>query len=412
MTQTADPRRVTLYTWIISVGGFLFGYDTGIINGALPFLQQDFTLSPAAEGLATSALTLGAAFGALTAGQLIDRFGRRRILLVLAVVFAAGSLGLTSAPNLAVFIAFRVLVGLAVGAASAVVPIYLAEISPVNRRGAIVTRNQFMIVFGQLAAYVMNAVLGNLFAQNVMIWRVMFAISVVPALVLFLGMLLVPESPGYRKSTATARGVLGQLWQEPALRTTLLLACAIGIVQQATGVNALMYYGTQVLREAGFSTDAALTANISNGVLSVIGAAVGLWFVGRFPRRLVLTLGLAGTTVSLMLLALTSQFLDASARPWATLLISIIFLVFQQGAVSPVTWVLMSELFPGRVRGAGMGVATFVSWMANFCVSLFFPQMVAALGLGATFAVFAVIGVGLIAFTRRAVPETAGRTMD
>lgn len=412
MKQTADPRRVTLYTWIISVGGFLFGYDTGIINGALPFLQQDFTLSPAAEGLATSALTLGAAFGALTAGQLIDRFGRRRVLLVLAVVFAAGSLGLTSAPNLAVFIAFRVLVGLAVGAASAVVPIYLAEISPVNRRGAIVTRNQFMIVFGQLAAYVMNAVLGNLFAQNVMIWRVMFAISVVPALVLFLGMLLVPESPGYRKSTATARGVLGQLWQEPALRTTLLLACAIGIVQQATGVNALMYYGTQVLREAGFSTDAALTANISNGVLSVIGAAVGLWFVGRFPRRLVLTLGLAGTTVSLMLLALTSQFLDASARPWATLLISIIFLVFQQGAVSPVTWVLMSELFPGRVRGAGMGVATFVSWMANFCVSLFFPQMVAALGLGATFAVFAVIGVGLIAFTRRAVPETAGRTMD
>lgn len=412
MTQTADPRRVTLYTWIISVGGFLFGYDTGIINGALPFLQQDFTLSPAAEGLATSALTMGAAFGALTAGQLIDRFGRRRILLVLAVVFAAGSLGLTFAPNLAVFIAFRVLVGLAVGAASAVVPIYLAEISPVNRRGAIVTRNQFMIVFGQLAAYVMNAVLGNLFAHNVMIWRVMFVISVVPALVLFVGMLLVPESPGYRASTSTARGVLAQLWQEPALRATLLLACAIGIVQQATGVNALMYYGTQVLREAGFSTDAALTANISNGVLSVIGAAVGLWFVGRFPRRLVLTLGLAGTTVSLMLLALTSQFLDASARPWATLLISIIFLVFQQGAVSPVTWVLMSELFPARVRGAGMGVATFVSWMANFCVSLFFPQMVAALGLGITFAVFAVIGVGLIVFTRRAVPETAGRTMD
>lgn len=412
MTQTADPRRVTLYTWIISVGGFLFGYDTGIINGALPFLQQDFTLSPAAEGLATSALTLGAAFGALTAGQLIDRFGRRRILLVLAVVFAAGSLGLTSAPNLGVFIAFRVLVGLAVGAASAVVPIYLAEISPVNRRGAIVTRNQFMIVFGQLSAYVVNAVLGNVFAHNIMIWRVMFAISVVPALVLFVGMLLVPESPGYRASTVTARGVLAQLWQEPALRATLLLACAIGIVQQATGVNALMYYGTQVLREAGFSTDAALTANISNGVLSVIGAALGLWFVGRFPRRLVLTLGLAGTTVSLMLLALTSQFLDLSARPWATLLISIIFLVFQQGAVSPVTWVLMSELFPGRVRGAGMGIATFVSWMANFCVSLFFPQMVAALGLGATFAVFAVIGVGLIVFTRWVVPETAGRTMD
>ncbi|WP_237209710.1 MFS transporter [Rothia nasimurium] len=412
MTHATDPRRVTLYTWIISVGGFLFGYDTGIINGALPFLQQDFRLSPAAEGVATSALTLGAAFGALLAGQLIDRFGRRRVLFVLALVFAASSLGLTAAPSLGIFIVFRVLVGLAVGAASAVVPIYLAEISPANRRGAIVTRNQFMIVFGQLTAYVVNAMIGNIFAHQVMIWRVMFAISIIPALVLFVGMFLVPESPGYKREATAERGALKLLWRDPALRTTLLLAAAIGIVQQATGVNALMYYGTQVLREAGFSTDAALTANISNGVLSVLGAAVGLWFVGRFPRRLVLTIGLTGTTFSLVMLAATSQLLDASARPWATLFISIIFLVFQQGAVSPVTWVLMSEVFPTRVRGAGMGVATFVSWIANFMVSLFFPQMVAALGLGMTFAVFAVIGIGLIAFTRAAVPETAGRDMD
>lgn len=412
MAQTLDPRRVTLYTWIISVGGFLFGYDTGIINGALPFLQEDFTLSPAAEGVATSALTLGAAFGALLAGRLIDRFGRRRVLFALALAFSISSLGLTMAPNLGLFILFRVLVGLAVGAASAVVPIYLAEISPANRRGAIVTRNQFMIVTGQLTAYVVNAMIGNIFAHQLMIWRVMFAISIIPALVLFVGMFLVPESPGYRSGVRTEGGAFRELWSNPALRTSLLLASAIGITQQATGVNALMYYGTQVLREAGFSTDAALTANISNGVLSVLGAAVGLWFVGRFPRRLVLTLGLVGTTCSLALLALTSQLLDASARPWATLAISILFLIFQQGAVSPVTWLLMSEIFPSRVRGVGMGLATFTSWMANFIVSLFFPQLVAALGLGLTFAVFALIGLGLIAFTRAAVPETAGRVMD
>lgn len=173
-----------------------------------------------------------------------------------------------------------------------------------------------------------------------------------------------------------------------------------------------MYYGTQVLREAGFSTNAALTANISNGLLSVIGAGIGLWFVGRFPRRLVLTLGLAGTTASLAALALSSQLLGPDARPWATLAISIVFLIFQQGAVSPVTWLLMSELFPRAVRGSGMGVATFVSWMANFAVSLTFPQLLASLGLGWTFALFALIGLGLIAYTRAAVPETAGQSMD
>ncbi|MDO4897671.1 MAG: MFS transporter [Rothia sp. (in: high G+C Gram-positive bacteria)] len=403
------PARVNLYTWIICLGGFLFGYDTGIINGALPFLQQDFRLTPAAEGIATSALTLGAAFGALVAGQLIDRFGRRRVLLALALAFVAGSLGLAASHALPLFVLFRVIIGLAVGAASAVVPIYLAEISPANRRGSVVTRNQFMIVTGQLAAYVTNAILGNVYAHEVMIWRVMFAVSIIPAILLFAGMLIVPESPRYRKDATVQRGAVGQLWRDPALRTLLLTAAAIGIVQQATGVNALMYYGTQVLREAGFSTDAALTANISNGVLSVIGAGVGLWFVGKYPRRTVLTIGLAGTTFSLAALAASSQFLDAAARPWATLLISIIFLIFQQGAVSPVTWVLMSELVPASVRGAGMGVATFVSWIANFAVSLTFPLLLAALGLGSTFALFAVIGLGLIAFTRARVPETAGR---
>ncbi len=411
--QPTTQGHSNLATWIVSIGGFLFGYDTGIINGALPFLQEDFQLTPAQEGLATSALTLGAALGALTAGRTIDRFGRRRPLFALAIIFAVSSLGLAAAPNLGLFLLFRVLVGLAVGAASALVPIYLAEIAPTHLRGTIVTRNQFMIVFGQLAAYVVNALIGNSLADQTDTWRLMFAISAAPALVLFAGMFLVPESPSYRPQEGRSREAgLGRLWVDPTLRRLLLLACSIGVIQQATGVNALMYYGTQVLREAGFSTNAALTANISNGLLSVIGAGIGLWFVGRFPRRMVLTLGLAGTTGSLAALAVSSQLLGPDARPWATLAISIVFLIFQQGAVSPVTWLLMSELFPRVVRGSGMGVATFVSWMANFAVSLTFPQLLASLGLGWTFALFALIGLGLIAYTRAAVPETAGQSMD
>lgn len=409
--MTQQQRRTTLHTWIITLGGFLFGYDTGIINGALPFLHTTFTLTPLTEGIATSALTLGAAFGALIAGRLIDHYGRRRIMLALALIFIAGSWGLAAAHTLPLFITARVIIGLAVGTASAIVPIYLGELSPPNRRGAVVTRNQFMIVTGQLAAYVTNASLGSALGHNPDIWRTMFAVSIIPAILLFAGMLIVPESPAYRATPTETSGGLGVIWRDPVTSTALLIAAALGITQQATGVNALMYYGTQVLREAGFSTDAALTANISNGVLSVIGAALGLWFVGRYPRRLVLTVGLLGTTASLIALALSSQLLDATARPWATLAVSIVFLIFQQGAVSPVTWVLMSEVFPSSVRGAGMGIATFISWIANFTVSLFFPPLVAALGLGATFALFAIIGLGLIAFTRTYVPETAGKTL-
>ncbi|MBM7052092.1 sugar porter family MFS transporter [Rothia sp. ZJ1223] len=446
MQQTPAPRRSRLnfYTWIVTLGGFLFGYDTGIINGALPFLQDQFVLSPVAEGITTSSLTLGAALGAVTVGQLVDRFGRRRVLFVLALVFILGSAGIAFSSALGMLIAFRVIVGLAVGAASAVVPLYLAEIAPAAQRGAIVTRNQFMIVTGQLLAYSINAALGNIFLHETGIWRIMFALSIAPAIALFIGMFAVPESPRWllrvgrtsdaqlvlentvddtpaelaalqrslaaeeNRSTATLR----DLFASPALRSTLLVGATIGIVQQITGVNALMYYGTQVLRESGFATDAALTANIANGVISVIGAALGIWFVGKLPRRATLTIGLAGTTASLLALALISSFVEGGARAWAVLTVSVIFLVFQQGAVSPVTWVLMSEVFPSRVRGAGMGAATFVSWLANFAVSFSFPQIVAAFGLGITFALFAVLGVAAIWFVRAQVPETAGRSLE
>lgn len=442
--STPARSRLNLYTWIVTLGGFLFGYDTGIINGALPFLQQQFTLSPVAEGITTSSLTLGAALGAVTVGQLVDRYGRRRVLFALALVFTLGSAGIAFAPSLGVLIAFRVLVGLAVGAASAVVPLYLAEIAPADQRGAIVTRNQFMIVTGQLLAYSINAALGNVFLHETGIWRVMFALSILPALVLFVGMFAVPESPRWllrvgrvheasRVLSATSidaraqltqlqsslaaeenrsTGTLRDLFASPALRSVLLIGAIIGVVQQITGVNALMYYGTQVLRESGFATDAALTANIANGAISVIGAGIGIWFVGKLPRRITLTIGLAGTTASLLALALISSLVEGSARAWAVLGVSVVFLVFQQGAVSPVTWVLMSEVFPSRVRGAGMGAATFVSWLANFAVSFSFPQIVAAFGLGITFGIFAVLGVAAIIFVRTRVPETAGRALE
>lgn len=433
--SSVTGSRFNLFTWIITLGGFLFGYDTGIINGALPFLQEDFRLSPAAEGLVTSSLTLGAALGAVIVGQLVDKFGRRRVLFALALIFILGSSGIGFAHNLGVLITSRVIVGLAVGAASAVVPLYLAEMAPPEKRGAIVTRNQFMIVTGQLLSYAVNAALGNIFIHETGIWRVMFLLSMIPALALFIGMFAVPESPRWlvmvgRRTQAEAvvqgmggsadllagheeedAGTLATILRSPALRGTLVIAALIGVVQQITGVNALMYYGTQVLRESGFATDAALTANIANGAISVLGAALGLWAVSKLPRRHLLIIGLAGTTASLTALALISLLVSGGAKPWLVLIVSVIFLIFQQGSVSPVTWLLMSEIFPARARGAGMGTATFISWLANFAVSFSFPQIVAALGLGATFGIFAVLGLLAITFVKLVVPETANKQL-
>lgn len=440
----SQKGRLTLYTWIITLGGFLFGYDTGIINGALPFLQSDFHLSALAEGTVTGALTLGAALGAVTVGQLVDRFGRRRVLFVLALLFSVGSAGIAFSTSLGMLISFRAVVGLAVGAVSAVVPLYLAELAPAHARGAIVTRNQFMIVTGQLLSYATNAWLGNVYLENESIWRWMFALSILPALALFLGMFAVPESPRWllllgrqddalvalqrlegsagvqrlgeisasvSADTTVRTSTLADFFRSKKLLALLLVGAGIGITQQITGVNALMYYGTQVLRESGFDTDAALTANIANGLISVVGAALGLWIVGRLPRRLALTIGLGGTTGSLVALALISGLAEGPSRAWLVLLISVIFLVFQQGLVSPVTWVLMSEIFPAPASGVGMGTVTFASWLGNFAVSFTFPQVVAGIGLAPTFGIFAGLGILAILFTRIFVPETAGREL-
>ncbi|MFD4603525.1 sugar porter family MFS transporter [Streptomyces sp. NPDC058464] len=445
--SAAVSRRLRVITVIATFGGLLFGYDTGVINGALPYMSRDLGLNSFTEGMVTSSLLLGAALGAVAGGRLSDARGRRRTILALAVLFFVGALGATLAPTTAVMIAARFVLGLAVGGASVTVPVYLAEISPAERRGALVTRNELMIVSGQLLAFTSNAVIAHVGSENGGVWRWMLVIATVPAVVLWFGMLVMPESPRWlasRTRFGEALEVLRQVrsaqraeaelaevaalavreeqerlggWQDmkatPWLRRLMFVGFGIAIVQQITGVNTIMYYGTQILSDAGFAADTALTANIANGVISVLATFVGIWLLGRVNRRPMLMTGQVGTTLALLFIGVFSLVLPAGdGRAYAVLAMTVTFLAFQQGAISPVTWLMLSEIFPMRMRGFGMGVAAVVLWLTNFVIGLVFPSLVSAIGISNTFFLFVVAGILSLTFVKLYVPETRGRTLE
>jgi major inositol transporter-like SP family MFS transporter len=439
-------RRLILISLIATIGGLLFGYDTGVVNGALLYMGRDLRLTPADEGLITAALLLGAALGSLLAGRLADRIGRRPTLWVLAATFVAGAVACAAAPDRSALAVFRFLLGLAVGGASVVVPTYLAELAPPEIRGRLVTQNELMIVSGQLLAFAVNAVIAHLWGESHTVWRWMLGVAAIPGVVLGVGAVLLPESPRWliaRARTAEAEAVLGHLrppgtaaaeahsiaglaaaeaasdirgWSAlriPWVRAVLLVGIGIGIVQQVTGVNSIMYYGTQILSRSGLGIQGALVANVLNGVVSVLATFIGIALVGRTGRRPMLVTGLIGTTSALLLLGVISLLFQPSpSLAYLVLGAMCLFLVFQQGFVSPVTWLLLSEIFPLKVRGLGMGAATLVLWSANFVVAFSFPQLVAGFGVSTTFFGFVAVGMLAVAFSARYVPETGGRSLE
>ncbi|ALE77247.1 sugar porter family MFS transporter [Pseudonocardia alni] len=445
-TRGPHSSRLGLITVVATFGGLLFGYDTGVVNGALEPMSRDLGLTPLTEGVVVSVLIFGAAVGAIVGGSLSDRYGRRHNILLLALVFMVGTVGCVLAPSWQVLAVFRFVLGLAVGGASATVPVYLAEIAPVERRGGLVTRNEVMIVSGQFAAFVVNAAIYSVWGEVDSIWRVMLLVALLPAIVLFVGMLRMPESPRWLVSRGREEEALAVLRQvrsdgraraemvevrrladeERASRTggatdlgvrwirrLILIGAGLGIFQQATGINSIMYYGTRLLGDAGFSANAAVVANTLNGLFSVLGVTVGLLLINRVDRRTMLLGGFALTTTFHLLVGLSALLLpDGTAKAWFILVFVVLFVFSMQGTIGPLVWLILSEIFPLKIRSLAIGISVFVLWIANALVALLFPPMVAAIGIASSFFVFVALGLAALVFVYRVVPETRGRSLE
>ena len=446
LTTGPHSKRLGLVAVIATFGGLLFGYDTGVINGALEPMKDDLGLTAGTEGFVVSILIFGAAIGALIGGRLSDRYGRRHNILMLAVVFAVGTIGCVVSPNWEVLALFRFILGVAVGGASATVPVYLAEVSPVETRGSMVTRNEVMIVSGQFAAFVINALIFNFWGEHDGVWRFMLLVAVLPAFALFFGMLKMPESPRWLTSQDRdddALGVLKQIrsderaeaemaevhrlaeeekeaqtggWSDlavPWIRRLVVVGIGRGVFQQFTGINSIMYYGSQLLEDAGFSAKAAIIANTANGLFSVLGITVGILLMNRVNRRTMLLVGFSLTTFFHLLVGLSARFLpDGEFKPYFILLFVILFVFSMQGTIGPLVWLLLAEIFPLKIRSFAMGVCVFCLWLANAVVAFGFPPMVEAVGIASSFFVFAALGVLALIFIYTMVPETRGRSLE
>jgi MFS transporter, SP family, sugar:H+ symporter len=427
-----------------ALGGLLFGYDTGVISGALLFIPNSFKLTPFLQGAIVAGLLLGAMIGAAASGRLADAVGRRRLIIAAAVVFTGGAILAAAAPSVWVLIAARVIIGLGVGSAALVVPLYLAEIAPAEIRGAITSLNQLMIVGGILVAFIVNAILAS--SGN---WRLMLGLAAVPSLILLAGMLFMPETPRYlvhagdeqeahdvleelpgdeppqeriqeireveheEEADTGIRGVLKAAWVRPAL----LVAVGLAVFQQLVGINTIIYYAPTTLTNVGFAKTSAIYANLIIGVINVLLTVVAVRLIDRVGRKPMLYSGVAGMATSLLVLGVSLSVLPTPHHPGdpaavITLICLGTFIASFAATWGPVVWAMIPEVLPLSVRGTAMGIAVFGNWAANFLVSQTFPPLLSGLGPGPVFLGYA--GLGLLAglFVKIFVTETKGRSLE
>ncbi|WP_206680693.1 sugar porter family MFS transporter [Hymenobacter polaris] len=431
-----NAAYVYLIGAVAALGGLLFGFDTAIINGALVFLKKDFGLSDAQTELAASAILFGAVAGAAVAGWLTDRYGRKRLLFGAAALFTVSALAAAVPRTLTEFVLARLAGGLAIGVASLLVPLYLAEIAPARIRGRLVTLNQLAIVTGILLAYVASYYLADLGLAS---WRWMFAAAAVPSLLFMLTLLLVPESPrwllgqgrdtealgtltrlnGPAAATAEAAEIQAALAEEqgeaaslsqPRLRRPLRIAVVLAVLQQVTGINTILYYGSLILTEhSGQSASSAIGANALIGGINFAGTIVALFVIDRVGRKPLLLLASGG--MALALGALVAALHVGASGPWLLGFIMLYVACFAVG-LGPGVWVVIAEIFPNAVRGRAASLATVALWAACTLISYTFLSLVKAAGLGGAFGLYAALSAFTFLFVWRGVPETKGRSLE
>jgi SP family xylose:H+ symportor-like MFS transporter len=448
-----DEKASSLYVArvciVAALGGLLFGYDTGVIAGAIGFLETHFHLDPSFQkGWVAASALIGCTIGVSIAGLLSDFLGRKRTLIVAAILFFVSAVGTALPRNVTIFVIFRIIGGVGVGAASITSPMYIAEISPARIRGRMVSVNQFAIVTGFLVVYLVNyfIALQGTDAWNIAYgWRWMFGSEALPAFLLLVLLFFVPESPRWltkygrhekalavlsrvggpanaerqlesiKDAIAHESSSLAQLFK-PGMRIVLVIGIVLAVLQQVTGINVFLYFGTEIFKKMGSGTHAALLKEVIVGAVNLTFTVIAIWTVDRLGRKPLMLFGSAGMGICLAAMGLAG-YLRQTTGIWLLIFILGYIACFAL-SVGPVTWVILSEIFPTRIRGRAMGVATVFLWLANYIVTQTFtmmdesPWLIEKFHRGFPFWIYGVFCVCLLVFVWRFVPETKGKTLE
>lgn len=453
---------IILISCVATIGGFLFGFDSGVINGTVDGLQRAFNSDSVGTGFNVASMLLGCAVGAFFAGRLADVFGRRTLLIVAAVLFLVSAWGSGIATGSLEFVLYRIVGGLAVGAASVMSPAYIAEVSSARYRGRLATVQQIAIIGGLFAAFLSNYLLARVaggstaeFWGGYQAWRWMFWIEIAPAALFLVALFAIPESPRFlvaRGRLAQAERVLVRLYGDAAgrrkleeirqslaadqhrpkfsdliskvtgrVRPIVWVGIGLAVFQQLVGINVVFYYGAVLWQAVGFSENDALLINVLSGALSIGACIVSLLLVDRIGRKPLLWIGSAGMAVTLA--AVTAAFATGTLADDGRLLLSDsmgvlalvaanLYVIFFNASWGPVMWVMLGEMFPNQIRGSGLAVAGLFQWGANFLITWTFPMLLAGIGLAGAYGLYAAAAALSVVFVLRYVHETRGRELE
>lgn len=429
-------------TLVASVGGLLFGYDTAVISGAIGFMKTYYQLSDVMMGWVASCALLGCIAGAMFSGRLSDRIGRKKVLMISALLFTISSLGTAIAPDLWIFVIFRIIGGMGIGIASMLSPMYISEMAPAAIRGRLISIFQLGIVTGILVIYFVNAYIAGIHDESWNIstgWRWMFGSGIIPSVIFILLLLTVPESPRWlaaQKRTPEALDILTRIngpvqaglgleeinrslknetsfslsdLKESHVKKVLGIGILLAVFSQITGINAIMYYAPEIFKATGVGADSAFTQTILVGVINLIFTFVAIKYVDLWGRKKLLLLGISGMIICLFIVG----FAFYTKQQGYLVLIAILgYIASFAMSLGPLTFVVIAEIFPTKARATAMSVATFFLWAAVFLVSQTFPVLIGSIGNAHTFWLYMVMAVIVFLFIWKKVPETKGKTLE
>ena len=438
-TSSGFVMKVSL---VAALGGLLFGYDTAVIAGVIGYLQKRFELSPIMTGWAASSAIWGCAFGAMAAGYLSDRFGRKKVLIVTAILFIISSIGAMVPRNLEEFLVARFIGGLGIGAASMLSPLYISEIAPSQNRGRLVSLYQLAIVIGINLIYFVNLIIASFGDEtwNVEVgWRYMLGSGTIPAVLFLVLLFIVPESPRWlvkkgkysdaldtlekvngagegknvlneiKESLGQEVGTLSDLFSK-RLKPALVIGIILALFSQITGINAIIYYAPEIFKGIGFASESAFMQTVLIGAINTIFTFVALWLIDKAGRKTLLQWGVAGMIVCLLGVGLCFHF-NLTNGPWLILFI-LAYIACFASSLGPIPWVMISEIFPTRTRGIAMSFCTVVLWIGVLAVTQFTPVLLQRVGGSYTFWIFMINAIVLLWFVWKKTPETKQRTLE